>query len=360
LDWVDPSLELALRVEPKLPRLDYHAMFKACLDSPVAAAHLGQAYAIRPWERFIPCQDERHDFTPYLLHHFLAVLDRLTRRPLKKGYLSKDENLQSKIKGKVLLSEHIKTNVLGRQPTMIYCGYEDFTTDCLENRLLHTAYRISLDSLQRWQSTDMHHQDRVLRYEAIATAFRDVGRLDPFHALQGIRANPVYRDYDEALRLAKLICRIQGYRDRHGEDRLVPPYLIDMPKLFELYVYQLLDRVLGERILYQSKGRYGYTDFLDIEEKLVLDAKYKPSYLDAYKIEDIRQVAGYARDLGVLHHLGLDPEDEFVVPCLIIYPNQHPDVPSQFDSTYASNRVRLTSFKKMWKLAIRLPETGLA
>ena len=82
----------------------------------------------------------------------------------------------------------------------------------------------------------------------------------------------------------------------------------------------------GPKILYQANVTTGKPDFLYVDEErpLILDTKYKPRY-DAgrFDVEDIRQLAGYARDRKALKKLGIQEAEEqssAVVPCVIIYP----------------------------------------
>lgn len=58
---------------------------------------------------------------------------------------------------------------------------------------------------------------------------------------------------------------------------------------------------------------------------MILDTKYKPRYDEAGKpcTDDIRQLAGYARDRTVLRRLGVvvkEAQDASIIPCSIIYP----------------------------------------
>ena len=74
----------------------------------------------------------------------------------------------------------------------------------------------------------------------------------------------------------------------------------------------------------------GKPDFLYVDEErpLILDTKYKPRYgAETFDVgdvlDDIRQLAGYARDRKVLKRLGIQEageQDSAVVPCVIIYP----------------------------------------
>ena len=76
----------------------------------------------------------------------------------------------------------------------------------------------------------------------------------------------------------------------------------------------------------------GKPDFLYVDEEhpLILDTKYKPRYGEVFPdVDDIRQLAGYARDRKVLKKLGIqdqETQDAEVVPCVIIYPTVQGDV----------------------------------
>ncbi|MDR0926657.1 MAG: McrC family protein [Ignavibacteria bacterium] len=135
-----------------------------------------------------------------------------------------------------------------------------------------------------------------------------------------------------------------------------------MSKLFELYVYSLRE-TYGTTILYQlsdegkrqTHGKYGDVDFLKTDEKLIIDTKYKPKYNEEYKIEDIRQLSGYASDKGVLKKLGIN-DDERVVDCVIIYPDNNSN--TNFDGRNLKE-TEIKQFTKFYKCGIKLPITRL-
>ena len=84
----------------------------------------------------------------------------------------------------------------------------------------------------------------------------------------------------------------------------------------------------------------GKPDFLyaDEERPLILDTKYKLGYgAGKFDMEDIRQLAGYARDRKVLKLLGIQEAEEqnsAIVPCVIIYPEVR-GVDVKFDGSHS-------------------------
>ncbi len=360
LDWIDEE-KLALRVKPKVQDLDYHRMFAECLSSPASASFLGSSYDVRIDKPFIPCPDDAFDITPLIVLHYLTVLRDLVSKPLRKDYLSREENLKAKLKGKVLLSSHLAKNVFAQRPDRIMCRYQEFSTDCPENRLLHSAYRTGIGYLRSWNGKKALNSVMAMAFEDLESSFYGIGYFSGALGRMLFKHNPLYREYGEALRLAALIMRIQGYRDLSTTSRgkLMPPYIIDMAKLFELYALSLLRRELGRSIQFQSSGRYGAVDFIDTERRIVVDAKYKTIYDEGYVIDDIRQVAGYARDEGILEKLGLRSEErDTVVDCLILYPDL--EAPSFSAQYYEQGTKKIKQFHRIKKLGIRLPIREIA
>ena len=128
--------------------------------------------------------------------------------------------------------------------------------------------------------------------------------------------------------MAKMILRrYDNSIDRASvEEHAIPAFWIDMSLLYEHYVLGALRKAYGPKILYQANVTTGKPDFLyvDGERPLILDTKYKPRYgTGTFDKDDIRQLAGYARDRKALKKLGIQEAEEqssAVVPCVIIYP----------------------------------------
>jgi 5-methylcytosine-specific restriction enzyme subunit McrC len=364
LDYLDDANTVPLYVSPKIDNLDYYKMMETCLKSSKTAHYMSQVYDIRINKPFIQPpmeQEQSNKFICLIMYHYLILLKELVKKPLVKSYTYKTENLKSKIKGKILLSEHIKKNISNKRYDKIMCGFDEYSTDCPANRLLNSAYIICRDYFKKTEGP-------FSGYDYIKSYFQGIGCITNTVELNKIKTNPLFLEYKDAIRIAKIIYRSKTQRENvQAKDSFIkiPPYIIDMSKLFELYVFVILKEA-GLNIDYHKRGNYGEVDFLDYDEKIIIDTKYKKIYdgeTQEYKIEDIRQISGYARDIELLKKLyGADNANwENIVPnCLIIYPDQKngcENMPSHSSEFIKGDEYhRISQFNKFYKYGIKLPE----
>ena len=143
------------------------------------------------------------------------------------------------------------------------------------------------------------------RLNGCLAAFAEVDDRVELWEVRRCKRNKLYREYEEAVKLAKMILRrYDNSIDRaSAEEHAIPAFWIDMSLLYEHYVLGALRKAYGPKILYQANVTTGKPDFLyvDGERPLILDTKYKPRYgAGTFDVEDIRQLAGYARDRKAL------------------------------------------------------------
>ena len=155
-------------------------------------------------------------------------------------------------------------------------------------------------------------------------AFASVSDDIDIGSVRNVQKNKLFGNYGEAIRLAKMVLKRYDYSINNVEDEKnhVPPFWIDMARLYEVYVYSLLQAAYPGQIKFQVKGHYKTAvDFLKLDEELIMDTKYKPHYESSNGgiIDDIREISGYARDEYILDELGVKYKDA-VPDCLIIYP----------------------------------------
>ncbi|MFW5872743.1 MAG: McrC family protein, partial [bacterium] len=327
VDWLVEGTH-SLMVKPKIEGLDYMAMFMKCLSFPEAINEMNETYHISFNKSPIDIDSSDFDITPILIIHFLKTVEKIVRQGLKKDYVIMEDNLKSKIKGKLVLTQHIKKNLLKSRYDTNYCRYQEYSIDCKENRILKKALRVISSYLN---NQTKYKEDFIRIHHFCLAAFESVSDEGINHQTNHIKVSPFYRDYKEALNLAEMIFKRLGYDNANKtihQKRFTPPFWINMAKLFEIYVFSLLREKYGKSIYFQSKGKYGYVDFLKIDEQLIIDTKYKLVYGNTekkdgeYKIEDIRQLAGYSRDVNVRKKLNIFDENK-VVDCIIIYPDKN-------------------------------------
>lgn len=188
--------------------------------------------------------------------------------------------------------------------------------------------------------------------------------------LHRVHVHPMYKDHRAIMPLAKMIIRKQGYcvGEEYDEEtnrkQKFPPFIINMPILFERYVYSLLVERYGDRnIGYQVASLGNIVDFMKLDEHMILDTKYKPQWEDGVDHENVRQLSGYARHLRLRDKLGVK-DCEFICPCVIIYPDAQgiqdfkdaPDMLLDEDGTMGYSEMSpITQYLKFSKLAIQLP-----
>lgn len=374
IDWL-PEEEWAVSVYPKLDldkdsdkKTDVFSMLFNCLKHPhITEKDTDELYHIKFDKPYIAIEKERDYLTPLLLIHYLQVLKRLVKKGIKKGYYKKSENLHSRIKGKIHTSYNIKHNTF--KPLLNYCSYDEFGVNTIENRILKKALLFTKKTLGHYKKNFLSQAkvEPLLHY--CDSAFEKVDDEVGIWQLKSFKSNAFYKEYDEALRLAKLILKRFAYNLKSTEENTVkiPPFWIDMTRLFELYVLGLLmDSFSPEQVdhhveLRPEDGKKELDFLLKSEDcKMVIDAKYKTWWKNA-KWEDktkkddirddIRQVSGYARLEKVYEKLGI--KYPISIDCLIVYPDLEakPEICRE-----EMKKTEVNGYYGIYKLGVRIPQ----
>jgi 5-methylcytosine-specific restriction enzyme subunit McrC len=356
IDWIGAGL--AIYVEPKLnkdgPQTNYLAMLFSALKHPEVSKHTDDLFEIKWDSAQIEITQQQDLLTPLLVVQFLKVVKEIVRKGLKKSYYKVENNLYAKVKGKVLVSQTIKKNLLKNKPINTFCSYDEFGLNGLENRLLKKA----LVFIQRYLPTIKNiHSEKYSQeiFNYINPAFEFVSEVVDLNDVKYTRTNAFYKEYEEGLRLAKIILKRFGYNISNTQQQTIktPPFWIDMSKLFELYVLGLLKDRFSDNVQYHLYYKGNELDYLlnDGKTKMVIDAKYRPLYQEEenWDVKDIRQISAYARLKEVYIQLGV-PETE-LIDCLIIYPNQA----AQLELKNNFKEIALGDFVGFYKSPIKLP-----
>lgn len=353
VDWLK-NQELVIQVEPKLnsaeTQTDYLKMLSVAMSHPGTSDFVKDIYEIKFDAEPIQINQQDDLLTPLLVIQYVNLLKSIVRKGLIKSYHKQESNLKSRIKGKILVGQSIKENLVKNKPLYTKCSFEVFDEDVPVNRILKKA----LEFAKRYMSQfNLKLDQDKLNY--ITPAFERVTTNASLKEVKNIKINSFYKEYNEALALANLIMRRFGYNinsiDKNIEIK-TPPFWIDMSLLFELYTLALLKDELQNDVLFQFHGNSVYPDYLIKSKKMVADAKYKPIYQgNSFDIENIRQISGYARDMKIRDELGAIAKEE--LECLIIFPDQYSE---NLDLKNLDTKLQeIVQFSGFYKVGVKLP-----
>jgi 5-methylcytosine-specific restriction enzyme subunit McrC len=363
LTWLDKN-KSALLINPKLNsknpleldgfQIDYYKMLFSCLQHPEVANEIEKLFEIKWEEPTIEIESQEDILTPFLIIQYLTLVKAIVRKGLKKSYYKVEKNLHSKIKGKVLISNTIKHKLVKNKPLNTFCQFEEFGVNGLENRLLKkTLLFIQKYLPHRLKENQFHYFGETINY--ITPAFEQVDNKIDIRDLKFTKNNAFYKEYEEAIKLAKIILKRFSYNISNTENKKIAthPFWIDMSKLFELYTLGMLKDCFANEVKYHFTHYGNELDYIlkSVDFQMVIDAKYKQYELYKVKNEDVRQVSGYARLEKVYKYLEKTyPES---IDCLII----HPDINNGLED-FKSVNFKLHSVKDylgVYKIGIKLP-----
>lgn len=362
LCWITEK-QNALYVKPKLDneqqRIDYLKMLATCFEQPEILKYGDDLFEIQFDKPSIQIRQQDDLITPLLIVYFLQIVQKIVRKGLKKGYYKVENNLYATVKGKVLVSKTLKFNTFKNRELHTFCTYDEFGINNSENRIIKKALLFILRYLKISKANDKGLSS-ILNY--ILPAFDKVNEDISINEVKTAKHNPFFSEYSKAVEISIIILKRFGFNINFIKEKEiieVPPFWINMPKIFEFYVLSKLKKALDKNeIIFQANAKYGELDFLRItkNEEIIIDAKYKPKYhlKTYYDINDIRQLSGYGRDKGTFKMLQIDKEnwDKTVLNCLIIYPDQ---TASSDINSKELLQTPINQFEKFYKLGISIP-----
>jgi len=359
--WIEEG-ELAVRVEPKRGYSVEVRMLEKCLQFPqIADRLLGKSgiegekgeRAFFFWPEQKPIKVEKEVATSaylFLIAEFLYELKKLCERHLKRQFPRIEENLKGKVKGRILVKENIRRNVVHGRPDRVYCQFQTHSLDTKENQILKAALEVALSYLSR---RDLNFKTLWTMGQFCRNALAEVSprRIFP-RDFSGLRLTGIMKHYKKPIELAKVI--LQKIASEPNPSKFqqkeveVFPYAIDMNQLFERYCEALLRSEGIEGTENRVKPEAGTLwagsenltadritvrpDFLFIEKEngklipVVADAKYKYEWDPNNYREDVYQVVAYTRHKAVQKKLGiLLGKQEEIIPekIFIFYPKEN-------------------------------------
>jgi 5-methylcytosine-specific restriction enzyme subunit McrC len=195
-------------VSPKNSKLHYLQLFLTCLSDPIVAKHFNKTYKIFFNEPLIEVEKslKKIDITLLLIVHFLSVVKRISQKGLKKGYITVNENLTGKIKGKIKIQQNICKNLSLNRADRNVCQYQMHTQNCLENRLIKTAIQQVSRYLYRHIVKHQNNEElfKLLKFNQFS--FESISEIKvSLNDFKMINHSAFYAEYKDALRLAEMI-----------------------------------------------------------------------------------------------------------------------------------------------------------
>lgn len=306
-----------LNIGPRFEHIDYAAMYARCAADPAVSAHLDRTFTVWPERDPVPVDTAQHDwFTRLLVYASLNATSTLCARYLRRGSVRVVENLQGRVKGRVLVGEQVRQNLSRMRPDRAVCSFSRFEVGIIENVILRAALEVGVSFLGR---SPMPVDRAVLPAIAAARAALSGVAVRRIHARDHLsaRSTGVMAAYRTPLRLARAVLDHLGLNPENlnvsSEPRDVPPFALCTYELFERYCEVLLREshrdvealVRREDNLGRSfKVRPDYLVHCE-GQGWIVDAKYKKCWCWRHEghRDDVYQVVGYSRHRDVLAKL---------------------------------------------------------
>lgn len=353
-----------VEILPKLENIDFMSLFSYAIMYQPSADYFANYYEIY-WDRETIISSRLYDvLTPLLVVQYLNILKQLVGRGLKRDYVAVEENLKSKIKGRILPIKQFRKNTINKRDNFFYCRHQEFSANIPVNKILKKALEISISLLgdMRSKSTNLKSNTLLSSELQIIDCFRNIDSDVNIQSVKESKFDKLNAFYPEAIKLAKMLIKHkENSIAKGGSQKKVPPFKIDMSCIFEVYVLGILESNYPQQIKFQVDGSY-YTmcDYVHKGEGIIIDAKYKQWYSSKYGrdkhyhylLADIREVSGYARDSNILKHF--DDSMRSNPPCLIIHPGTvMPEFENRLLNECRNNPI--DGFNNFYHLGIPLP-----
>jgi 5-methylcytosine-specific restriction endonuclease McrBC regulatory subunit McrC len=315
--------ELQLVVMPKMQNLD---------DFFYVLEQAGVMPEYRRWmdESVLAGLDEsqRQNAPEFLIRVLLHKLRLLKRDGFYRKALPRSET-RTTVKGKIELTNTVRQCLIRGKPHQIHCAYFDPTVDTVENRFIkYTVWRLIHTKLPRDLKLELRKFWRIFASIPFNPTERYLRKVE--HVIRRRRLPSSRSYYIDILSLCFLIIENSTVIIKEGEDVRLSAFAIDMDRMFEKYIRNILSETLHpgfsvldgnrtRRKLFTDADKPSITPDIMLYETrkclVVADTKYKDK--DLPSADDWYQAIAYT--------LALD-----VPTGVLIFSTNEPKPPQQF------------------------------
>ena len=228
-EWIDDKETLIVTTKRGMENIDFLKMFMTCFTSDLSLESFSKIYTIGIDKPAIEAPSLRNVMSLLMIVHFIGVVGRI--KSLKKGYVHYSDNLK-KVKGRINIMKNERRNISMKRYDRIFCDYDEYTVDIPENRLIKKALLFSQHFVDLSQCSYSSQAQLKHMINKSISMFEQVGNEVVFSEVSQIRNNKLYKEYGEAIRLAKLILRYFDYsisKMSGNESKVIPFTTITTP-----------------------------------------------------------------------------------------------------------------------------------
>lgn len=185
------------------------------------------------------------------INMYLQEVRVLVKRGIKSTYVSQEDNLKF-YKGKLLTSQHIKTNIVHKEK--FYVAYDEFQTNRPENKLIK-ATLLKLQHLTTSASNSKEIRQLLLAFEMVDTSTNYTKDFSQ------VKIDRNTKDYAILMQWSRVFLLNQSFTTFTGKT-ISKALLFPMEKVYENYVVRQIKKVFepeGWEVSSQNKGQYLFT-----------------------------------------------------------------------------------------------------
>jgi len=180
---------------------------------------------------------------------FLAEMDQLVRKGMKRAYREKEENLNC-ARGKIHFPGQITHNIVHREK--FYVHYDEFSLDIPQNRILKSTFRYLLQRSRLYQNK-IRLKQYLLMWDSIPFSENIEYDLQHINSLSRL-----YTHYERPLQWARVFLKGESFTNFRGKS-INTALLFPMERIFEDYVAAMFRRYFPDQdmaIRIQHRKKY--------------------------------------------------------------------------------------------------------
>lgn len=268
--------DLALEILPKVSiHDDFHTMRKALIEM------INTCYELDILVDYASNSLENGDLQEILSRYYASVLVKEMHRGITQQYQFIEDNRTS-LKGQLIVSDHIRQNILNNKPYQVSVSYEERVENYNLNQLFKRATNVLLKTVRSYETKKQLQQIDYMLDKVDHRPFTK-SQLDE------INLNRTNIRFEKPFKLAKQFLVNETMSMQHNAFSKTFVIMFKMNDLFEAYIAILLDGIVNRPVYVQDERHRLFKNELtnngifqlkpDIvigdREQIIIDTKWK-------------------------------------------------------------------------------------